>query len=100
MILRPASLVVITLLGIATAPLSRAADSKGATGNHQPYDDEEIAKAGSDFYSSASLAWKAVCICRRLRRQLCPARGHFPGTGALRRWLASGYRRKLHEFHA
>ena len=62
MILRPASLVVITLLGIATAPLSRAADSKGATGNHQPYDDEEIAKAGSDFYSSASLAWKAVCI--------------------------------------
>jgi hypothetical protein len=35
---------VITLLGIATAPLSRAADSKGATGNHQSYDDEEIAK--------------------------------------------------------
>jgi hypothetical protein len=44
MILRLASLVLITLLGIATAPLSRAADSNGATGNHQSYDDEEIAK--------------------------------------------------------
>jgi hypothetical protein len=43
---------LIALLGIATVPLIQAADRKGAASNHEAYDDEEIAKAASDFFST------------------------------------------------
>jgi hypothetical protein len=51
---RLSGLVLIALLGIATAPLMQAADSKGAANKHEAYDDEEIAKAASDFFSTGA----------------------------------------------
>jgi hypothetical protein len=51
---RLSGLVLIALLGIATAPLMQAADSKGAASNREAYDDEEITKAASDFFSSGA----------------------------------------------
>lgn len=51
---RFASLIVIMLLGIAAALPVPAADSKPAASSHQPYDDEEIAKAASDFFSNGA----------------------------------------------
>ena len=51
---RLSGLVLIALLGIATAPLIQAADRKGAASNHEAYDDEEIAKAASDFFSTGA----------------------------------------------
>ena len=51
---RLSGLVLIALFGIATAPLMQAADSKGAANKHEAYDDEEIAKAASDFFSTGA----------------------------------------------
>jgi hypothetical protein len=51
---RLSGLVLIALLGIATAPLMQAANSKGAANKHEAYDDEEIAKAASDFFSTGA----------------------------------------------
>lgn len=51
---RLSGLVLIALLGIITAPLIQAADRKGAANNHEAYDDEEIAKAASDFFSTGA----------------------------------------------
>src|SRR6266849_4182066 len=47
-------LLLIVLFGIVTAPLIEAADRKGAASNHEAYDDEEIAKAASDFFSTGA----------------------------------------------
>ena len=47
-------LPLIALLGIASAPLIQAADRKGAASNHEANDDEEIAKAASDFFSTGA----------------------------------------------
>lgn len=47
-------LLLIALLGIGTAPLIQAADKKGAASPHEAYDDEEIAKAASDFFSTGA----------------------------------------------
>jgi len=58
---------LIALLGIASAPLIQAADRKGAASNHEACDDEEIAKAASDFFSTGAkgptdrlYAWRGV----------------------------------------
>ena len=49
-----ASLLLMALFGVATTPPAPAADSKAAASNHQTYDDEEVAKAASDFFSNGA----------------------------------------------
>jgi hypothetical protein len=51
---RLSGLVLIALLAIGSAPLMHAADRRGAASKHEAYDDEEIAKAASDSFSTGA----------------------------------------------
>lgn len=89
---RLASLILITLLGIATAPAAPAADSKGASSNHQSYDDEEIAKAASDFFSTGAKGLSDVLakVLKEKGRPIAYIRGEEAG-GAIAVGLRYGH---------
>jgi hypothetical protein len=85
-------LVLIALLGIATAPLMQAADSKGAANKHEAYDDEEIAKAASDFFSTGAKGLSEVLakVLKEKGRPIAYIRGEEVG-GAVAVGLRYGH---------
>jgi hypothetical protein len=74
---RLSGLVLIAPLGIATAPLVQAADLKGAASNYEACDDEEIAKAASDFFSTGAKGLSDVLakVLKEKRRPIAYIRG-------------------------
>jgi hypothetical protein len=75
-------LPLIALLGIASAPLIQATDRKGAASNHEAYDDGEIAKAASDFFSTG--AKETVRCARKGAERKGPTDRLYPWRGVRR----------------
>lgn len=87
---RLSGLVLIALLGVATAPLMQAADSKGAANKHEAYDDEEIAKAASDCTGAKGLSEVLAKVLKEKGRPIAYIRGEEIG-GAVAVGLRYGH---------
>lgn len=89
---RFASLMLMMLLGFAVAMPAPAADSQPAASDHQPYDDREIAKAASDFFSNGAKGLSDVLakVLKEKGRPIAYIRGEEVG-GAIAVGLRYGH---------